>query len=327
MYDPQIGRFGEIDALAGATAGSSPYNFGMDNAVMFNDPGGKKAEPKSGFSTYSPTEQAYINGLADPMGHGSGNVTDFMGSVPSDGGEEINLSGAEAQVYFAALQKNIISADNQDNANNPFPIDKLFNTSNLSSDQLATFTANINNIYSTSCGQLLLNQLLSCGQMINVENVPTPQSTETANYSFDTNTLNMNTLLSDDNWSSETIPQATAHELYHAFQDFSGLPEGHDNEPDAYIFTSLFDRQYGMSDQWYNMTLVKDPTTSSQTNYQNSWNNFFINGYSNTDYQGIYQNFWDGSSEQGMYKDAKGNALTGPINPNSRGYLIYQFLQ
>jgi len=37
-YDPQIGRFNQIDPLAILTADFSPYVFAGDNPILFNDP-------------------------------------------------------------------------------------------------------------------------------------------------------------------------------------------------------------------------------------------------------------------------------------------------
>jgi len=42
MYDPQIGRFGGIDALSSTTSGLSPYQFAYNDPTLFNDPGGMK---------------------------------------------------------------------------------------------------------------------------------------------------------------------------------------------------------------------------------------------------------------------------------------------
>jgi RHS repeat-associated protein len=37
-YDPQIGRFWEIDPLADLNENSSPYSFANDNPIFLNDP-------------------------------------------------------------------------------------------------------------------------------------------------------------------------------------------------------------------------------------------------------------------------------------------------
>ncbi|SFF60414.1 RHS repeat-associated core domain-containing protein [Thermoflexibacter ruber] len=39
-YDPQVGRFHQIDPLADLFTGINPYQFGYNNPVMFNDPTG-----------------------------------------------------------------------------------------------------------------------------------------------------------------------------------------------------------------------------------------------------------------------------------------------
>ena len=38
MYDPQIGRFGQIDKLADVLFNYSPYIFGNNNPILYNDP-------------------------------------------------------------------------------------------------------------------------------------------------------------------------------------------------------------------------------------------------------------------------------------------------
>jgi RHS repeat-associated protein len=43
-YDPQIGRFWQIDAMADDYASWSPYTFSLDNPIFFNDPSGLKPE-------------------------------------------------------------------------------------------------------------------------------------------------------------------------------------------------------------------------------------------------------------------------------------------
>ncbi|HEY5405516.1 MAG TPA: RHS repeat-associated core domain-containing protein [Ginsengibacter sp.] len=85
MYDPQIGRFGGIDALAEKTFSVSPYSFGFDDPVIFNDPTGMKVTPKN--DNYSQAQQQYLNGLADPMHHEEGWGADFMNDGGGGGGD------------------------------------------------------------------------------------------------------------------------------------------------------------------------------------------------------------------------------------------------
>ncbi|HEY5370692.1 MAG TPA: RHS repeat-associated core domain-containing protein [Hanamia sp.] len=115
IYDPQIGRFGGIDALSSTTLGLSPYQFAYNDPTLFNDPGGMKATPKDGYSQYSPAEQQYINGLADPMHHGEGWGEEFMagggggsgsagGSAGDGGGSAETIDGGFAFTGGAAQQ-------------------------------------------------------------------------------------------------------------------------------------------------------------------------------------------------------------------------------
>ena len=43
MYDPQIGRFGQVDKLADVGHNFSPYAFANDNPINYNDPYGLAA--------------------------------------------------------------------------------------------------------------------------------------------------------------------------------------------------------------------------------------------------------------------------------------------
>jgi len=45
MYDPQIGRFWQIDELAEANWEESPYSFAHNDPILFNDPLGLEPEP------------------------------------------------------------------------------------------------------------------------------------------------------------------------------------------------------------------------------------------------------------------------------------------
>ncbi len=55
LYDPQIGRFWQVDELAEANWEMSPYNFALNNPISFNDPLGlqeeKKPEPEKPVTT------------------------------------------------------------------------------------------------------------------------------------------------------------------------------------------------------------------------------------------------------------------------------------
>jgi len=118
MYDPQIGRFGGIDAMSDQTRCLSPYQFAYNDPTLFNDPGGMKAaNPNS--NTYNSAEQQYINGLANPMGHeddwgeefmaggGGGGGFDENGNLitPKDNQDEANI--VDPQKFLLALQRRI----------------------------------------------------------------------------------------------------------------------------------------------------------------------------------------------------------------------------
>jgi uncharacterized protein RhaS with RHS repeats len=47
-YNPQIGRFLQIDPLADISEVSSPYSYASNNPISSNDPSGLKEEDKKG---------------------------------------------------------------------------------------------------------------------------------------------------------------------------------------------------------------------------------------------------------------------------------------
>jgi RHS repeat-associated protein len=47
MYDPQIGRFWQMDPLADINADYSPYSFANDNPILLNDPLGLKSDTQT----------------------------------------------------------------------------------------------------------------------------------------------------------------------------------------------------------------------------------------------------------------------------------------
>ena len=99
MYDPQIGRFGGIDAMSDQTRCLSPYQFAYNDPTLFNDPGGMKAaNPNS--NTYNSAEQQYINGLANPMEHGDGWGEEFMAGGGGGEGDGRSASAVDGGYEF-----------------------------------------------------------------------------------------------------------------------------------------------------------------------------------------------------------------------------------
>ena len=86
-YDAQIGRFTGVDILAESTAGLSPFQFGNNNPIMFNDPTGAKFErtlTSSGQSFVALFEHWYETGIENAM---EGKYKAYNPeNIPDDGG-------------------------------------------------------------------------------------------------------------------------------------------------------------------------------------------------------------------------------------------------
>jgi len=86
-YDAQIGRFTGVDILAESTAGLSPFQFGNNNPIMFNDPTGAKFErtlTSSGQSFVALFAHWYETGIENAM---EGKYKAYNPeNIPDDGG-------------------------------------------------------------------------------------------------------------------------------------------------------------------------------------------------------------------------------------------------
>ena len=47
VYDPELGRWWQVDPMADAMSSWTPYNYGFNNAIRFNDPLGDRSESNS----------------------------------------------------------------------------------------------------------------------------------------------------------------------------------------------------------------------------------------------------------------------------------------
>lgn len=227
----------------------------------------------------------------------------------------------------AGMQINLSGLGAGGGGGSSFSFGNLFNTSHLTNSEAVKFTTLINEIKSTNIGSALLNAMMAFQQIINVTNTPFPQEVQNnflifSLYFWKTNELRMSDKLSDPDINTWSLLENLAHELFHAYQDFNELKQAGDgDEPDAYIFESLFDRQYQngvMSKDFWNREINQNLMNAAQYNFKEAWINFFDNGYMREDYTSIYNNFIEGSVDGGQY--------TGPINVAMGGYLIYNLL-
>ena len=85
MYDPQIGRFWQIDPLAGIIKDWSPYSFVQDNPISFNDPLGL-ADSIPGLKDYAPAPVISPNRKPAPASTVNVGLADTKGDAPNVSG-------------------------------------------------------------------------------------------------------------------------------------------------------------------------------------------------------------------------------------------------
>ena len=90
-YDAQVGRFTGIDMMAESFAGINPYQFGVNNPIMFNDPTGALSVAE--FSTI-------LNTLWNSANGGTWSSNSSGGGVGYGGGSNIYLFGDKATADF-----------------------------------------------------------------------------------------------------------------------------------------------------------------------------------------------------------------------------------
>lgn len=105
-YDPQIGRFMQIDAMADDFVDWSPYNFALNNPISFNDPTGLKPDcddcPTGKLAEVKQLDEVVLNPVKNKWGYSKyaefadrmkgGNYNDIYNKLKSEGVNERGLT-------------------------------------------------------------------------------------------------------------------------------------------------------------------------------------------------------------------------------------------
>ena len=101
-YDPTIGRFQSVDPLADEYAGDSPYSFGFNDPINFNDPNGD--EPPQTYR--EAVNQMYGEGWYEQFGRGGTNAAFYGNSAfgPNMGTYNPSIGAAIGGDYYTSIR-------------------------------------------------------------------------------------------------------------------------------------------------------------------------------------------------------------------------------
>jgi RHS repeat-associated protein len=105
LYDPQVGRFWQVDELAEANWEWTPYNFALNNPISFNDPLGLQEEKKPDPDKPVVTEKTNMQGVT-VIGHvkplTKAQVQDFHTRLENAG---ISIDNVKSSTYRRQLER------------------------------------------------------------------------------------------------------------------------------------------------------------------------------------------------------------------------------